>query len=62
MWNIFFRKVIFTMSKAAVVYWSGMGNTEMMAGAVLACDFVICNNAPDDAAVTACKGLGKALT
>ena len=50
------------MSKAAVVYWSGMGNTEMMAGAVLACDFVICNNAPDDAAVTACKGLGKALT
>ena len=31
------------------------------AGAVLACDFVICNDAPDDDAVTACKALGKAL-
>lgn len=31
------------------------------AGAVLACDFVICNDAPDDDAVAACKVLGAAL-
>lgn len=30
-------------------------------GAVLACDFVICNEAPDDDAVAACKALGAAL-
>ncbi len=30
-------------------------------GAVIACDFVICNDAPDDDAVEACKALGKAL-
>ena len=30
-------------------------------GAVLACDSVICNEAPDDDAVEACKALGKAL-
>ena len=30
-------------------------------GAVLACDFVICNEAPDDEAIIACKALGKAL-
>ena len=30
-------------------------------GAVLACDFVICNDAPDDEAVAACNALGKAL-
>lgn len=30
-------------------------------GALLACDFVICNEAPDDEAVAACKALGKAL-
>ena len=30
-------------------------------GAVLACDFVICNEAPDDVAVAACKVLGAAL-
>ena len=30
-------------------------------GANLACDFVICNEAPDDDAVEACKTLGKAL-
>lgn len=30
-------------------------------GAVLACDSVICNNEPDDDAITACKALGKAL-
>lgn len=30
-------------------------------GAVMACDFVICNEAPDDDAVEACKALGKAL-
>lgn len=26
-----------------------------------ACDFVICNEAPDDDAIAACKALGKAL-
>lgn len=31
------------------------------AGAVMACDFVICNDAPDDEAVSACKKLGSAL-
>lgn len=31
------------------------------AGAVLACDFVICNEAPDDAAIAACKAMGAAL-
>ena len=30
-------------------------------GAVLACDFVICCDAPDEEAVAACKKLGKAL-
>ena len=29
--------------------------------AVLACDSVICNDAPDDDALTECKSLGKAL-
>lgn len=31
------------------------------AGAVFACDFVICNDAPDADAVEKCRGLGKAL-
>ena len=31
------------------------------AGAVFACDFVICNDAPDADAVENCRGLGKAL-
>ena len=31
------------------------------AGAVLACDSVICNNEPDDEALEACKKLGAAL-
>ena len=30
-------------------------------GAVLACDSVICNDAPDDEALEACKALGAAL-
>lgn len=30
-------------------------------GAVLACDSVICNDAPDSDAITACKALGAAL-
>lgn len=32
------------------------------AGANIVCDSVICNDAPDDAAVESCKNLGKALT
>ena len=31
------------------------------AGIVLACDSVICNEAPDDEATAACRNLGKAL-
>jgi len=31
-------------------------------GAVLVCESVICNEAPDDSAVSACKALGEALT
>jgi len=30
-------------------------------GAVMACDFVICNDMPDDEALAACRALGKAL-
>ena len=30
-------------------------------GAVMACDFVICNDSPDDDAIAACRELGKAL-
>ncbi len=30
-------------------------------GAVIACDFVICNDAPDDDAKEACRALGRAL-
>lgn len=30
-------------------------------GAVIACDFVICNEAPDDDAIEACKALGASL-
>ena len=30
-------------------------------GAVMACDFVICNESPDDEALAACKALGAAL-
>lgn len=54
------------MSKFAVVYWSGTGNTEAMAaavaeGAVLAHECVICNDSPDDDAVAACNALGASL-
>lgn len=30
-------------------------------GAIMACDFVICNDAPDDEAIVMCNALGKAL-
>lgn len=30
-------------------------------GAVFACDYVICNDAPDDDAIVACKALGASL-
>lgn len=30
-------------------------------GAVMACDFVICNDSPDDEAAEACRALGSAL-
>lgn len=33
----------------------------LSAGADMACAFVICNEAPDDAAIDACKALGRAL-
>lgn len=35
--------------------------TCISAGAVFACDSVICNEAPDDEALAACEALGKAL-
>ena len=31
-------------------------------GAVMACDFVICNEAPDDEAIDACKGFGQSVS
>lgn len=59
------------MSKIAVVYWSGTGNTQAMAESVLAGakesgadlvdDSVMCNGAPDDEEVENCKTLGRAL-
>ena len=54
------------MGKVAVVYWSGTGNTEEMAkavleGAKLVSDGVIVENAPDDDGVKACEALGEAL-
>ena len=30
-------------------------------GAVMACDYLICNEAPDDDTIEECKALGKAL-
>ena len=38
--------------------WSGDCEA---AGAVMTCDFVICNDGPDEAAGVACKALGEAL-
>lgn len=38
--------------------WEG---TCKAAGAVFACDFVICNEAPDDEALSACKAMGVSL-
>lgn len=59
------------MGKKIALFGSyGWGDGEWMrtweedckgAGAVLACDSVICNEAPDDAATEACKALGAAL-
>lgn len=59
-----------TGKKIALFGSYGWGDGEWMrkwektckkAGAVFACDFVICNDAPDDDAVEKCRGLGKAL-
>ncbi len=57
--------------KKVVLFGSyGWGDGEWMrnweescssAGAVLACDSVICNETPDDEALSACKALGAAL-
>ena len=42
--------------------WMRTWNDRCIAdGAVMATDFVICNDAPDDEAVEACKALGAAL-
>ena len=61
------------MGKIAVVYWSGTGNTETMANAVLegakgkgadavlACESVICNEMPDDEGIQSCRTLGEML-
>ena len=56
--------------KAALFGSYGWGDGEWMRtwedrckgdGIVLACDYVICNEAPDDDAAAACKALGAAL-
>ena len=47
------------MSKVAVVFWSGTGNTEAMAEAVA--DGLMANNAPDANVLDECKSLGRAL-
>lgn len=59
------------MGKKIALFGSyGWGDGEWMrnwdercqsAGAAMACDYVICNEAPDDDAVAACKALGEAL-
>ena len=59
------------MSKIAVVYWSGTGNTKSMAdavedrcraaGAELVSDSVISNDAPGDEETEKCRELGAAL-
>lgn len=55
------------MTKTAVVYWSGTGNTQAMAQAVAdginekGGEAVICNDFPDDEALSLCKELGSAL-
>lgn len=59
------------MSKVAVVFWSGTGNTAAMAtaveegakaaGAQLAYECVMANNAPNDDDIEECKSLGRAL-
>ena len=54
------------MSKVAVVFWSGTGNTEEMAGGGVSganpdCDSVICADAPDEEAKTAWRDLGASL-
>ena len=58
------------MSKSAVIYWSGTGNTEAMAQAVLDGlngagedgEGLTVNEAPDDIALAECTALGKALS
>ena len=47
------------MSKTAVIYWSGTGNTEAMAKEVA--ESVICNEMPDAEAVEKCRALGASL-
>lgn len=59
------------MGKKIALFGSyGWGDGEWMrnwdercqsAGAAMACDYVICNEAPDDDAAAACKALGEAL-
>ena len=59
------------VGKSAALFGSyGWGGGEWMqnwerdcrsSGIQLACDSVICNDAPDDAALAACQALGKAL-
>ena len=59
------------VGKSAALFGSyGWGDGEWMRnweetckadGAVMACDFVICNDAPDEEAIIACNALGKAL-
>jgi len=59
------------MSKVAIVFWSGTGNTQAMAdaveagakakGAELVIDSVIANDAPGDEEIEKCREFGAAL-
>ena len=54
------------MSRIAIVFWSGTGNTAQMAqaisaGALLVADPVIAHEAPDENALYECRALGRSL-
>lgn len=49
------------IKNVAVVFWTGTGNTEVMANAVAEGAAAAGAEAPDDEAVEACQALGRAL-
>ena len=61
-WNAI-STYVFTMVQGGEPSWA-VNHTILTCrndGAVMACDFVICNDAPDEDAKAACEELGKAL-